>query len=132
MVLTCKVPQGYAANQPKKYVLDDEEYARISALAQLQLDDAKEDAEEVSDAEKEKTYPLYLRRFVNCSEEKDEGDDLKAYNLDTYDDDEVAESDTEPTELGIFSNVKGLSYYSSNEEDPYITLKDVSFLKPSS
>ena len=55
---------------------------------------------------------------------------MKAYNLDTYDDDEVAESDTEPTELGIFSNVKGLSYYSSNEEDPYITLKDVSSLNP--
>lgn len=127
----CQVPQGYAANQPKKYVLDDEEYARISALAQLQLDDAKEEAEEISDVEKEKTYPPYLGRFVNCSEEKDEEDDLKAYNLDNYDDDEVGDSDTEPAELGIFSNVKGLSYYSSNEEDPYITLKDVSSLNPS-
>ena len=55
---------------------------------------------------------------------------MKAYDLDTYDDDEVAESDTEPAELGIFSNVKGLSYYTSNEEDPYITLKDVSSLTP--
>jgi hypothetical protein len=63
----------------------------------------------------------------NGSSEKGDQDDLKAYNLDTYDDDEGgAESDTEPAELGIFSNVKGLSYYSSNEEDPYITLKDVS------
>jgi periodic tryptophan protein 1 len=58
-VLISKVPQGYAASQPKKYVLNDEEYARISALAQLQLDDAKEDAEEVSGTEeKETTYFL--------------------------------------------------------------------------
>lgn len=52
---------------------------------------------------------------------------MKAYNLDTYDDDEVEDSDKEATDFGIFSNVKGLSYYTSNEEDPYITLKDVPF-----
>jgi periodic tryptophan protein 1 len=28
-------------------------------------------------------------------------------------------------DIGIFSNVKGLSYYANNDEDPYITLKDV-------
>lgn len=26
---------------------------------------------------------------------------------------------------GLFSNIKGLTYYKDNEEDPYITLKDV-------
>lgn len=26
---------------------------------------------------------------------------------------------------GPFSNIKGLTYYKDNEEDPYITLKDV-------
>ena len=51
---------------------------------------------------------------------------MKAYNLDTYDDDEAEDSEKEvTTDIGIFSNVKGLSYYTSNEEDPYITLKDV-------
>ena len=65
---------------------------------------------------------------ANCRSEKGDKDedDLKAYNLDTYDDDEVDDSDKEATDVGIFSNVKGLSYYNSNEEDPYITLKDVS------
>jgi len=28
-------------------------------------------------------------------------------------------------DFGIFSNIKGLTYYANNEEDPYITLKDV-------
>jgi hypothetical protein len=27
---------------------------------------------------------------------------------------------------GPFSNIKGLTYYRDNEDDPYITLKDVS------
>jgi periodic tryptophan protein 1 len=37
-----QVPQGFAAEEPKKYVLDDEEYERISKLAQLQLEDARD------------------------------------------------------------------------------------------
>lgn len=28
--------------------------------------------------------------------------------------------------MGAFSNIKGLSMYQDNNEDPYITLKDVS------
>jgi len=48
--------------------------------------------------------------------------DLSEYNLDNYDDDD---EDNE-AELGPFTNIKGLTYYRNNEEDPYITLKDVS------
>lgn len=48
-------------------------------------------------------------------------DDLKEYNLDKYDDDEDVPGQGES--MGIFGNVKNLSYYESNEEDPYITLK---------
>lgn len=40
---TTWVPRGYAAAFPTKYVFDDEEYERISKLAKLELDDAKED-----------------------------------------------------------------------------------------
>lgn len=47
--------------------------------------------------------------------------DLSEYNLDTYDEEDVNEA-----ELGPFTNVKGLTYYRNNDEDPYITLKDVS------
>lgn len=48
---TTWVPRGFAAPFPSKYVFDEDEYERISQLAKLQLEDAKEDLEE---AQKEK------------------------------------------------------------------------------
>jgi periodic tryptophan protein 1 len=49
-------------------------------------------------------------------------DDLKEYDLEHYDDDD--EEDVEGQSMGMFGNVKSLAYYESNEDDPYITLKD--------
>lgn len=37
------VPRGFAASCPTKYIVDEEELARISNLAKLQLEDAKLD-----------------------------------------------------------------------------------------
>ena len=51
---TSWVPRGFAAPFPTKYDFDDEEYQRISKLAKLQLDDAKEDLDEAQEEEKEK------------------------------------------------------------------------------
>ena len=39
------VPRGAAAQFPGKYSLDEGEVSRISKLAQLQIDDAKDDLE---------------------------------------------------------------------------------------
>lgn len=47
--------------------------------------------------------------------------DLSEYNLENYDEEDINEA-----ELGPFTNIKGLTYYRNNDEDPYITLKDVS------
>ncbi len=47
--------------------------------------------------------------------------DLSAYNLDTYDT-EVSQG----AAMGAFSNIKGLTFYRDNNDDPYITLKEVS------
>lgn len=64
-------------------------------------------------------------------------DDLEKYNLDDYDEDDTMPgafsfrimfpkySDC-PAAMGPFSNIKGLTYYRNNDEDPYITLKEVS------
>jgi periodic tryptophan protein 1 len=49
---TTWVPRGFAAPAPSKYVFDDDEYERISQLAKLKLDDAKEDLEEAQEEKK--------------------------------------------------------------------------------
>jgi periodic tryptophan protein 1 len=137
-----QVPQGFAAEEPKKYVLDDKEYERISKLAQLQLNDAKEDALESLEPENQTfNSQLVCADFRSHNEgETNEDDELKQYNLDTYDDDSAEAEEKEGTgrslsysslraDFGIFTNVKGLAYYANNDEDPYITLKDVSTFK---
>lgn len=43
---TAWVPRGFAAPFPTKYQFDEEEFARISELAKLQLNEANEDLEE--------------------------------------------------------------------------------------
>ena len=68
---------------------------------------------------------------------KPKTDDLAEYNLDEYDDDTKTLCSLCRSRVtlnlwlrifsatGPFSNIKGLTYYKDNEEDPYITLKDV-------
>lgn len=45
-------------------------------------------------------------------------DNLSQYKLDEYD------NDVQTDAIGPFSNIKGLTYYKDNSEDPYITLKE--------
>lgn len=51
---------------------------------------------------------------------RDADDDLKEYNLENYDEDEINE-DGEP--VSMFGNVQSLAYHHSNAEDPYITME---------
>lgn len=46
------VPRGSAAAYPTKYDVDEHELARISKLAKLQLEDAKDDLDDVSKGHK--------------------------------------------------------------------------------
>jgi periodic tryptophan protein 1 len=50
---------------------------------------------------------------------RDLDDDLKEYDLEHYDEDENQDSGVS---MGIFENIKSLTYHESNEDDPYITL----------
>ncbi|KAL1843164.1 hypothetical protein VTJ49DRAFT_2914 [Mycothermus thermophilus] len=138
-MITCTtwVPRGFAAPFPTKYNFDEEEFERIAALAKLQLDDAKEDLEEAeADAEAEanegeskKSKKKEKKDKKKAKEEKDDDDasdieideDLKEYDLEHYDDDD---EDGEGAPMAMFGNIKSLAYYESNEDDPYITLKD--------
>lgn len=52
---TTWVPRGFAAPFPTKYQFDEDEYDRIAKLANLQLEDAKEDLEEAQAEEENKS-----------------------------------------------------------------------------
>ncbi|KAF2270619.1 WD40 repeat-like protein [Lojkania enalia] len=119
---TTWVPRGFAAPFPTKYVFDEEEFERISQLAKLQLDDAKEDLEE---AHKEKEQsgnnanPSGKRSNIQDTEEID--DDLKEFDLEHYDDDEGQEGAGDT--MAMFGNIKNLVFHENNDDDPYITMQ---------
>ena len=95
------------------------EYRSLSAPRRLTLDRSSEDDEPQSGDGDVPMDEDPLEGKAKPTSEKP--GDLSEYNLDNYDEDEDNEA-----ELGPFTNVKGLTYYRNNEEDPYITLKDVS------
>ena len=51
-------------------------------------------------------------------------DDLKEYDLENYDNDDEDAAVGKGESLSMFGNIKNLAYYESNQEDPYITLKE--------
>ncbi|KII85153.1 hypothetical protein PLICRDRAFT_166713 [Plicaturopsis crispa FD-325 SS-3] len=138
------VKRGVTAQHPTKYVLDDKELERVSALAHIELEDARIELERAHEAAKS------MGRGAEGDEADDSGDGedgeegdwvdedddamdmdqdppakdgadgLDQYNLDDYDEEDGAVD----ISGGPFSNIKGLTYYRDNEEDPYITLKD--------
>lgn len=139
------VPRGQAAQFPTKYIFDEEEYERISQLAKLELDDAREDLEEakaasaadeeeaangteetaVSDRKSSRKIKTESKDDQDSDIEVDD-DDLKEYDLEHYDDtpDEDGDEEDPGASLPMFGNARSLAYHSSNAEDPYITLKD--------
>ncbi|CAG8699487.1 1870_t:CDS:2 [Acaulospora colombiana] len=138
------VKRGVAAEHPQKYNPDDEELARVSELTREELKDAKLDLEnmgklaeemgvgideedheedwedEVSNDDKDSDQMEVDEKPVR----KKDPNDLAEYKLDEYDDDSPTKGG------GLFSNIKGLTYYKDNEDDPYITLKEVRNIQP--
>ncbi|KAH0539121.1 hypothetical protein FGG08_004359 [Glutinoglossum americanum] len=125
---TAWVPRGFAAPFPTKYDFNDEEFERISSLAKLQLEEAKEHLDEarnqagetsgVGGPSKGKSKAAEAPRSLG-----DVDDDLKEYDLEHYDDDDTKDGEDGET-MGMFGNVKSLAYYVSNAQDPYITLQE--------
>ncbi|KIK59649.1 hypothetical protein GYMLUDRAFT_168714 [Collybiopsis luxurians FD-317 M1] len=136
------VPRGVSQQNPSKYVLDDAELERVSALARIELADAKEELRKASEAAKkmgkadavdeeeeedikvlEDSDAMDVDESSHPSSKKttskaDDPEDLSKYNLDGYDDDEGADA------ISHFTNINNISHYKNNDEDPYITLKD--------
>lgn len=130
---TAWVPRGFAAPFPTKYDFDEEEFQRIAELAKLQLDDANNNLDEAREEESKVKKEDVMKEEDGSDDEApakaakstaDEDDDLKEYDLDNYDDDVEADKANEGMGMGMFGNVKSLAYHDSNEEDPYITMKE--------
>ncbi|KAL5525702.1 hypothetical protein ACEPAG_7039 [Sanghuangporus baumii] len=139
------VKRGIAAQHPAKYNLDERELERVSALARIEIEDARaeleraqeaakemgrgaeeDDEEDVDvDEDKENEDEWVDEEDVEMDDSPDAGaqpkndeDELAKYNLDDYD------KASKSIAAGPFSNIKGLTYYKDNDEDPYITLKE--------
>ncbi|KAI5955129.1 PWP1 [Candida jiufengensis] len=110
------VPRGYASEFPEKYELNDEEMERINQMANLELNDAKEDLEEAKKTSK-------LKDQIEID------DDLKEYDLENYDNDEIDETGEKITMFPGLSNTSAKIHDNENGDgendesnDVYLTL----------
>ncbi|XP_034718841.1 periodic tryptophan protein 1 homolog [Etheostoma cragini] len=124
--ITCVgwVAKGIAKGTPDKVELSQEELQRIIAEAKQELGElAAEDDDEVDEGIACEENPDGNTADVaggskdETENGKEEDDELAEYGLDRYD-----EEDAATASLG--DSLAGLTVFSSNEEDPYITIKD--------
>jgi len=115
------IRKGVAAQNPEKYNLDEAEYERIHKLAEQHLEEANQDLNEAKAMDTE-AMDAEATEATSDAKPSNTEDDLAEFNLEAYDEEIAADQDKN---VNIFSNKQGLTYYASNAEDPYITLKDV-------
>ncbi|XP_034019413.1 periodic tryptophan protein 1 homolog [Thalassophryne amazonica] len=122
--ITCVgwVKRGVAKETPDKVELSPEELRHIITEAKEELgkhdpEDEEED-DEATTAEPSSDVTADAAGVPNNKKEggRGEDDELAEYELEKYDE------DTDAANLG--DSLAGLTVFSSNEEDPYITLKD--------
>ncbi|EGW30787.1 periodic tryptophan protein 1 [Spathaspora passalidarum NRRL Y-27907] len=106
------VPRGFASEFPEKYELNDEEMERITAMANLELSDAKQQLEE---AQAEESKP-------SLQEQIEIDDDLKEYNLESYDDDEVDPNGEPITMFPGLSNTDAKLIQGDEEGEQFLSL----------
>ncbi|GAA5941813.1 WD40 repeat domain-containing protein [Sporobolomyces koalae] len=80
--------------------------------------DVEEEGEGEEDAATTAAKQAAKKIKAAATGKQDEDDDLAAYNLDAYD-----EEESKGAAMGAFSNIKGLTYYGNAEDDPYVTLE---------
>ncbi|KAK0052590.1 periodic tryptophan protein 1 [Biomphalaria pfeifferi] len=127
------VKKGCAKQKPDKVTIEKEELRRIIEESQNKLDADDASDNDMSDDEQDavaaaieksqkvagaiKTTPGKVDKRKRKQDDSEDADDIvKKYGLKDYDNEESAPD---------FSNsIGGLTPFASNEEDPYITLKD--------
>uniref|UniRef100_A0A0B7BL11 Uncharacterized protein n=1 Tax=Arion vulgaris TaxID=1028688 RepID=A0A0B7BL11_9EUPU len=136
------VKQGCAKQNPDKVTLNKEDLQRIIKKTHNELEDNENESEdettrngeEVSKASEDEEFQSALRKANNMAaslkrkhqhaekrkhtdgNDEQEDDIIKKYGLDDYDNEDL------PTDVSL--GVGGLTPFASNDEDPYITLKN--------
>ncbi|KAJ5565708.1 RRNA processing protein Pwp1 [Penicillium sp. DV-2018c] len=124
---TTWVKRGVAAQFPTKYVIDEAEMGRISKLARMQLEEAKDDmtaaqaGEDDGDNAMEEDTEEKPSAKAEDTTHADDDDVLKEFDMDNYDKEEVDEHGERAT---MFGNVQSLAYHAPNEEDPYLVIPE--------
>lgn len=122
--ITCVgwVKRGVSKEIPDKVELSKEELQRIIAEAKEQL--GEHGGEEEDGGEEDMTSEVEVASIQEPQQNENENetgreeeDELAEYCLDKYD-----EEDAVTSNLG--DSLAGLTVFSSNDEDPYITIKD--------
>lgn len=91
---TAWVPRGFASEFPQQYELDDEEMKRIEAMSKLNLEEAQADLKEAQMEDSEVDQQETDSSAIDSNKLKDQvdiDDDLKEYDFEHYDDDEIDE-----------------------------------------
>lgn len=117
------VPRGFASEFPEKYELNDDEMERINQLAELNLDDARHDLEEAEQQSEEQINEGSTEEFAHVSKLKDQieiDDDLKEFDLEHYDDEDIERENDNAMFLGLSKEIK--FHDGDAEEDPYVSL----------
>lgn len=111
---SCWVPRGFASEFPEKYELNDEEMERITAMANLELNDAKEGLEE---AQEEESKSVQLKDQIELD------DDLKEYDLENYDKEDDGTKGENITMFPGLSNSEAKYHQGEDGEgDAYLSL----------
>jgi periodic tryptophan protein 1 len=94
-MITCTtwVPRGVAAQNPRRVEMDEKEFERISQLAKLQLEDAREGlggadtnkGGDGTDKKVEEDDEMEIEEMEKLVGKKEDDNDLKEYNLEDYD-----------------------------------------------
>ncbi|RKP07218.1 WD40-repeat-containing domain protein [Thamnocephalis sphaerospora] len=119
------VRKGAAKELPDKYELTEEEFQRVSEMAneRIRAPDEGVDAEMAIDDE-----AGTAKNGNAAAPEAAIDPELAEYDLEHYDDpapgEEEEEEDEEDGGMSLFSKIKGLSYHASNEDDPYIVMNE--------
>lgn len=104
---SCWVPRGFASEFPEKYELDDAEMERITQMAKLELDDARDDLE------------LAKKGLSDLSTQVEIDDDLKEYDLENYDDEDADNAE----KITMFPGLAATdATFQESEGDAYLSL----------